>query len=343
MQNRLNGITRRDILTWSSIGVAQLFFSPSLFPRLCYAAASPMVVDLQKWARLEELAPGVWAVVSTPMEHDDWTTGCNGGLIAGTDRVLAIESFVRPEGARWLGEQARKLTGKRPTDVIITHFHGDHANGLQGYAAGDDRPIARMTSTTKKLIAAADSERDTADAVRAEMLNGAKILAADGPTSLDLGDRTVEIHPRRGHTPSDVTIEIDDPSIVFCGDLIWNGLFPNYRDTIPTAFAESIRSLRRQQQTAYVSGHGALANAQAIEQLLNIIDGIGEIAQRGHEAGRSAEETAAQFELPPESADWVLFNPKYFEVAVSAWYRELGEKTSDQGSDPRIDPSFYQA
>lgn len=185
-----------------------------------------------------------------------------------------------------------------------------------------------MTSTTKKLIAAADSERDTADAVRAEMLHGAKILAADGPTSLDLGGRIVEIHPRRGHTPSDVTIEVNDPSIVFCGDLIWNGLFPNYRDTIPTAFAESIRALRRQQQTVYVSGHGALADAQAIDQLFNIIDGIGEIARRGHEAGQSAEVTAAQFELPPESADWILFNPKYFEVAVSAWYRELGEETS---------------
>ena len=315
--------TRRDVLAWSGIGAAHLFLSPLTLSRPGFAAQDRKIVDRRPWARLEELGDGIWAVASTPIEHDDWTTGCNGGLIAGSERVVAIESFVRPEGSQWLSEQALELTGKRPTDVVITHFHRDHAGGLQGYGVDSDRPSLRITSTTKSLIESEDAERESTDAVRAELLQGAQIIDDSSATELDLGERTVTIHPRRGHTPSDVTIEVAEPSVVFCGDLIWNGFFPNYRDTIPSAFAESIRALRRPQPTVYVSGHGALADGKAIDHLLTIVDGIGEVAQRGHEAGQSVEETAAQYALPGELADWLLFNPKYFEVAVGAWYREL--------------------
>ena len=40
----------------------------------------------------------------------------------------------------------------------------------------------------------------------------------------------------------DVTIELEDPSVVFYGDLLWNRMFPNYRDTMPTAFADRAKS-----------------------------------------------------------------------------------------------------
>jgi len=52
-----------------------------------------------------------------------------------------------------------------------------------------------------------------------EILNLATPLDTIRPTEVDLGDRSLIIVPRRGHTASDVTIEISDPSVVFCGDL----------------------------------------------------------------------------------------------------------------------------
>ena len=39
---------------------------------------------------------------------------------------------------------------------------------------------------------------------------------------------------------------------------------------------------------------------------------------------RRLAEAAAEYQLPADVADWVLFNPKYFEVAFKAWYQELG-------------------
>jgi len=316
--------TRRELFGLSALLGAQFLGLSLTDPRPALAAPGGRVVEKQPWARLEELADGIWAVVSTPFEENDWTTVCNGGLIAGQERVLAIEAFGRAAGAAWLADRARTLTGRWPTDVIVTHFHGDHTNGLEGYA-GATRPQVWLTEKTRELIRAGDKRRQASStALRQDLLDRAVLLDVEDSTELDLGGRAVRIHPRLGHTPSDVTIELRDPSIVFCGDLVWNGLFPNYRDTIPTAFANSIRALRREQDTVYVSGHGSLATGSNLDELLQLVDDIGEIAQRALEQGIPAEEAAATYRLPETVADWVMFDPKYPEMAINAWYRELG-------------------
>jgi glyoxylase-like metal-dependent hydrolase (beta-lactamase superfamily II) len=314
-------LSRREVLQAGSsaaVGLAAVFR-----PSLLLASDSPRVLDRQAWGYLQELSEDVWAVVSTPLTGDDWTTGCNGGLVVGQNRVLAIESFVKPEGARWLAEQAQKISGRRPTDVLITHFHGDHANGLEGYSSADS-PTLWTTRTTLGLIRDEDSLRENPPSdERLQMLENASLLEDQSPTQIDLGGRTVTLHPRRGHTPSDVTVEMDEPSVVFAGDLVWNGLFPNYRDTAASAFTRSIRALRREEKTTYVSGHGALSSGADVDTLLTLVESVEKAARKGHEGGVPLEEAAAEFQLPSSVSDWVLFNPKYFEVAFKAWYQEL--------------------
>ena len=51
---------------------------------------------------------------------------------------------------------------------------------------------------------------------------------------------------------------------------------------------------------------------------------MGEAEKLAHKRGVPYAEGAAEFELPPAVSDWMLFNPKYFEVAFKAWYEELG-------------------
>lgn len=155
------------------------------------------------------------------------------------------------------------------------------------------------------------------------MLDKTNSVRAKEPTRIDLGGRVVTFHPRRGHTPSDVTVEMDEPSIVFCGDLVWNGMFPNYRDTLAGAFTESIRSLRRKKETIYVSGHGALSTGTDVDTLLTLVESVEEAARQAHQKGIPLEAAAARFQLPAATADWILFNPKYFEIAFKAWYQEL--------------------
>jgi glyoxylase-like metal-dependent hydrolase (beta-lactamase superfamily II) len=298
------------------------------YPLPARGAQTSKIVAQEAWGRIEQLSEGVWAVVSTPLADNDWTTLCNGGIIAGRDRVVAVEAYGREAGAKWVAERARELTGRWPTDVVVTHYHGDHANGLAGYGTGEERPQVWLTAKTLDLIRRDDARREFPSGTeRAEMLDGARILASGQSTTLDLGGPTVTFHPRRGHTDSDVTIELKEPSVVFFGDLLWNRLFPNYRDTIPTAFSQSIRAGLRERETVYVPGHGPRPEPGELESYLGLIDEIEAVGRRSFEKGVSPDAAAAEFKLPESVRDWHLFNDSYFEVAIRAWHKELGGKT----------------
>jgi glyoxylase-like metal-dependent hydrolase (beta-lactamase superfamily II) len=322
MSASLTRLSRRRFFALSGSVGAGLLVGPFIRPTL---AATPKIVASEAWAHFTELAEGVWGVLSTPIESSDWRTGSNGGLVAGSERVLAIEGFLQPEGASWVAETAVSLAGRRPTDLLVTHHHGDHSGGLQGYADGTDRPRVWMTKTTRDIILEADEGAEgESDPVRSEMLDGASLLPEDKVTELDLGDRTVALHPRSGHTESDVSAEIADPSIVFFGDLLWNGFFPNYVHTSPTPFAASVRAGRRERETVYVPGHGTLADDAAVGRMLELIDSIEVAARSAIERGITAAEATTAYVLPAAVSDWTLFNPGYIERAITSWYKEQG-------------------
>jgi glyoxylase-like metal-dependent hydrolase (beta-lactamase superfamily II) len=223
-----------------------------------------------------------------------------------------------------MAQQSRELTGRWPTHVVLTHFHGDHANGVEGYGA-EQAPDVLATETTRDLISEADADRGVAaHSPRSSMLADVVIINPSSATSIDLGGRTVHLVPREGHTPSDVTVEIDEPSVVWCGDLVWNQMFPNYRDAIPSRLSRDVRALVRDPGTVYVPGHGPVADATDLDRYIELIDDVEAAARVAHERGIPATEAAESYSVPESLGEWVMFSPRYYEVALSAWERELG-------------------
>jgi len=316
-------LSRRAFLERSSSCAAHLALAAVAMPAAARRAWArrPVgpVLARETFGTLERVADGVWALISDPLSGDR-TTLANGGIIAGTDAVLAVEGFFQPAGASWLAERARELTGRRPTHAVITHYHADHANGIAGYGTDGSMPAVHATRATRDDAVSRNRPPDDA---RAAALGDARILADPGETTLDLGGRRVRLVPRRGHTASDVSVELDDPGVVFCGDLVWNGMVPNYVDAIPSALAAAVRALRRPEPTIYVPGHGAVAREPEFDRYVALIDAIEHGARAGHARGQPAGEAAAAFRLPSALGEWTLFGPTYFERAFAAWYREL--------------------
>ncbi|HMA23056.1 MAG: MBL fold metallo-hydrolase [Gemmatimonas sp.] len=317
-------LSRRDFLAQSGSCAAHLALAAVAMPRaarLLWARnAYGPVVAAEPFGNLEKISDGVWALVSTPLTGDR-TTLSNGGIIAGRNAVLAIEGFNQPQGATWLAGKARELTGRWPTHVALTHYHSDHANGVAGYLNESQHPSVRATERTRALV----MERNRpADDARSAALHDAVLLSPTDTASLDLGGRTVRIIPRSGHTESDISLELDDPSIVFCGDLFWNAMFPNFVDAIPTKLATSVRAVRRTRDTVYVPGHGAIGRASEYDRYVSMLDEVEHAARQAHAANVSAADAGAKFHLPPTLGEWQMFSPLFFQRAFEAWYKELG-------------------
>ena len=321
-------LSRREFVIGSTTCAAHLAVAGSLLPRRLRAtwarSALGETIEREPFGTLERITDGVWALISNPLGGDR-TTLSNGGLIAGRSAVLAIEGFNQPKGAEWLANKSRELTGRWPTHVALTHYHADHANGVAGYLIGSEHPEVRATQRTRDLVVERNKPEDP---TRVATLEHTVFITPDQPTTFDLGGRTVRIVPRRGHTESDVSIELDDPSIVFGGDLFWNAMFPNYVDAIPTQLSQSVRALRRSSDTVYVPGHGALGRAADYDRYVAMIDEVEHAARAAYARGTPATDAAAAFTLPQSLGEWTLFSKAFYARAFEAWYKDLPGKPS---------------
>ena len=287
--------------------------------RQIFAKASPgKVVAETKFARLEQVAPGVFAMISTAFDTKDFTTVCNGGIIAGETGVLAIEGTMQPAGASWLAGQAKALTGRHPTDLIVTHFHGDHVNGHPGYIIEGTSPKTWITESTRK---AAEENFANADP-KIPSFKNVQPLATTGATEIDLGGRTVRILPKSGHTASDATIETSDPKVVWTGDLFFNRVFPNYGDATPPmldTFATEMLGFGS--DTIIIPGHGPVAGQPAVKLYQDFLAEIRSAATTAHKAGTPSERASTDYKLPDSLSDWIVWSPENIKKAFAAWYR----------------------
>lgn len=310
--------SRRDFVSRSATCAAHISLMAAAIPvplRARWRAQERFpVVASEPWGRIERIADGVWALVSDPLR--DRTTLCNGGIISGRNGVVVIEAYGSDQGARWMAEQAMRLTGRAPSHVVLTHYHGDHTGGLRG-ASAVGHPQVLTTQVTRDLTAGGSG-------APAALLSQVEVLDSIRPTEIDLGDRSLVIVPRRGHTDSDVTIELSDPSVVFCGDLVWNGMFPNYVDATPTRLSQAVRLIRAGDASTYVPGHGSLADAADLDRYIALLDDVEGAARRAIERGVTAAVAGEEYRLPAGLGDWELFNSGYFARAIGAWMTELG-------------------
>ncbi len=287
--------------------------SPVMTGRV-FAQTSDNVVTREKWGRIEKIADNMWALVST-LEDRDFTTVCNGGIVAADDGVLAIESCMTPAGARWMAEWAERLTGRWPTDVVITHYHADHSAGTGAYYENARQPRLWVTEATEQQIRTTRPETELPDRIQR--------IDASGHSEIDLGNRKISLVPRSGHTRSDVSVEISDPNIIWAGDLFFNQMVPNYSDSLPSELERQVADLVREKETVYVPGHGPIADAAALGRYRDFLAVMREAARRTWQAGEAAEAAGKSFELPAPFGDWFIYAPEVMPNAFSAWYRQF--------------------
>lgn len=337
-------LSRRNFLARSfstSCGFyATLLFAPAAARQAFAQKPAGKLIAAKPFGRIEKLGEGVWALISTPFNDQggagDRTTHSNGGLIVGQDHVLAIDSYRTVEGARYLAEASQFLCGRLPTHVVNTHFHFDHLGGTQGLIGEGSAPEVIMTQATRELafqayaptseVGADGFAKSAIGAWGGRLTDATQIIIDESqPVSLDLGGRTVAILPMKGHTGSDLVIKDEQTGVTFGGDLIWDGIFPNFMSSLPSAWKTSVETILNDDKRLIVPGHGhaQMSDAPEMKTYLVLLEEIEAHAKAQLAKGASAQEAARSLKISPSAGDWQYFRDGFHEVAMEAWYREL--------------------
>ena len=106
-----------------------------VFLALIVAATANAADDSPFTIEFEKLAPGVWA----GLRPDPVRAPVMGNtvFVVGEDSVIVFDGGGAPAMSDLVIDKIRSLTDLPVTDVVISHWHGDHAFGIHRFVLGD--------------------------------------------------------------------------------------------------------------------------------------------------------------------------------------------------------------
>lgn len=246
----------------------------------------------------------------------------NTGFLLTARGVISIDTTSTERRTRAYQQAIAEVTDRPVRTVINTHHHGDHTYGNYLF------PGATILAYER---------------TRAEVLAGG--LPANFGLFTDVDWGAVELEPpfvtyRDGvtvwaddlrcevrhvgtpaHTTNDSIVWIPERSILFCGDLLFNGGTPfllmgsvaGAVDVLETV----IRPLNAQ---TIVAGHGPVAGPELIDQVLGYLHFLTDVAARGHAAGLNPLAAARETDLGPYAG---LTDPERIVGNLHRAYAEL--------------------
>jgi cyclase len=236
--------------------------------------------------QLQKIGNGIWAAIV----NDTGLAGGNAGFVIGDDGVLVIDTFQDPRPAKALLAEIRKITPLPIRFVVNTHYHLDHVNGNDVFAAAGATIVAHrnvrawMRSENIKML---DPSVTPEKKARVESLTLPTVVH-DSHVDLYLGSRHINVRYYPGHTGGDSVIWIPDAHVVFCGDMLWKEHVPNLIDASTKAWVESLDAMQKDYgPSTWVPGHGGIAHVQDVlifrKYLADLRDGV----RREQAAGKS--------------------------------------------------------
>jgi cyclase len=238
---------------------------------------------------LHEVGEGVWAAIV----DDEMPAVGNAAIVDTGEETLVFDTTLSVDLAAGLREDARRLTGRDPSILANSHWHGDHVLGNQSFA--DIRIVS--TTRTKELIETVGAERLAANKAQyADELPQILDIVLTPPTEtfddlLDLG-RAELVTYGGGHTESDAVVWIADAGVLLSADLVVVDTHAWVGDGDVPSWRRILTQLAELDPAVIVPGHGPIGTGDDIalmdaylEALLRLRPGAAmppELADLGH-------------------------------------------------------------
>lgn len=153
----------------------------------------------------------------------------NAGWVTGHDQTLLIDTAATEARAQLLVATARSFGRPgNPLTTVVTHEHGDHANGA-GLVARSGGQILASPSAAETILCGPHYYSQVVSGVRwGNIAPPESIFPVTEPVTMDLGGVTAEIIPVPGvaHTSGDLVVWVPDDGVLFTGDLAFEGVTP---------------------------------------------------------------------------------------------------------------------
>jgi glyoxylase-like metal-dependent hydrolase (beta-lactamase superfamily II) len=184
-------------------------------------------------------------------DRNPYGTNCWVVAADGADEAVVVDPGFEPGAIRAMLEAA----GKRPSAVLLTHAHADHAMHA-GAFAGDDLPVM-----VHPADAVAFEDPDGWARGAGTPLTPVKDLRTfdDGEVLRLGGGVTIEVVHTPGPTPGSCCFRVEGDALVFSGDLVFAGTVgrSDFANSDPEAMQRSLeRFLTLPDDLEVLPGHG---------------------------------------------------------------------------------------
>jgi cyclase len=245
---------------------------------------------------VQEVSPGVYAYIQP---DGTWWIN-NTGFLTGPQGVISIDTCSTERRTRAYQGAIAKVTTSPVRAIVNTHHHGDHLFGnclfpTAAIVAHEQTRAAAIASGPPGPLPVWDG-LDFGD-----LTLDPPFITFTSQIALHAGDLRAEVRHvgMPAHTTNDSIVWIADRSVLFCGDLVFNGGTPFVlMGSVSGAIEVLEQVLLPLEAQIVVPGHGPVFNgSEPIAATIDYLRFVQETAARCHAAGLTPLEAARQTDL----------------------------------------------
>ena len=188
----------------------------------------------------------------------------NSGFVVSKEGVVVFDALGTPSLAVRLLEEIRKVTPLPVQKVVLSHFHADHAYGLQVFeeiGATIIAPEGAVDYLSADLARQRLEERRTSLAPwvnqNTRLVMPHQLVKEE--YRFKLGEHTFLVtNLGSAHSEGDATMFIEPDRVLFSGDMVFEGRIPFLGSANTRNWLDTLKRLERIDVKAMIPGHGPL-------------------------------------------------------------------------------------
>jgi cyclase len=232
-------------------------FADQSFPRDGLVAKSRIAYQTTPLA-IEEISRGVFVFrgaggTVTAVSASHGSAVIDTGFGPRVEEIRRAIACALPQGVRWL---------------VNTHWHFDHTDGNQTFAEAGATIVAHANCRTRlsrdRYVPSLEWR------IPASPRMALPTITLDGSSHFDIGSEILQLLPQPpSHADGDLVVYLPSADVLVTGDLFNNGSYPVIDESSGGSLRGMIEAIELllplvKANTAVVSGHGPIANREAL-------------------------------------------------------------------------------